>query len=216
MKHNIYDFNHMTRSKQKNPFCDPISQQQNYNIHKFQILFELTTYNWLQEHKTTFKKPYDIIINNIWHAWKTYDNKCPYHHATIMTWKHNVTKWQVVTNNKLNNPTLIEKHMRSSTFVLQSRFRVTSHDKKILHVFRFTYNTPNMNIIQSILYNQNEVIQLLNPQPKVLKINDDYNNTKNVFVSIYEPMSPSIWWAKKNMWKLKWELSPPNQRVFNF
>jgi len=90
----------------KNPFCDPISQQQNYNIHKFQILFELTTYNWLQEHKTTFEKPNDIIINNIWHAWKTYDNKCPYHHATTMTWKHNVTKWLVVTNNKLNNPTL--------------------------------------------------------------------------------------------------------------
>jgi len=46
---------------------------------------------------------------------------------------------------------------------------------------RFTYNTSNMNIIQSTLYNQNEVIQLLNPQPKVLKINDDSNNTKNVF-----------------------------------
>lgn len=48
--------------------------------------------------------------------------------------------------------------------------------KKTLHVLRFTYNTSNMNIIQSILYNQNEVIQLLNPQLKVLKINDDSNN----------------------------------------
>jgi len=52
--------------------------------------------------------------------------------------------------------------------------------KKTLHVLRFTYNTSNMNIIQSILYNQNEVIQLLNPQLKVLKINDDSNNIKHV------------------------------------
>jgi len=41
----------------------------------------------------------------------------------------------------------------------------------------FTSNTSNTNIIRPIFDNQNEAIQILNPQFRVPKINDDSNNT---------------------------------------
>ncbi len=50
-----------------------------------------------------------------------------------------------------------------------------------MDVSRFIYNTSNMNIIRPIFYNQNKVIQIINPYFITLKINDGSNNTKNAF-----------------------------------
>ncbi len=44
-----------------------------------------------------------------------------------------------------------------------------------MYVSRFVYNTSNKNIIK------NKAIQVINPQPKTSKINDDSNNINNAF-----------------------------------
>lgn len=53
--------------------------------------------------------------------------------------------------------------------------------QKILYVSRFVYSTSNKNIIKPIFKNQNKAIQIINPQHKTLKINDDFNNINNAF-----------------------------------
>ncbi len=83
-----------------------------------------------------------------------------------------------------------------------------------MHILWFTLNTSNMSIIKPILYNQNEAIQIFNPQFKAPKINDDSSNTKSAFSFNLWAHNPKHLMNQKNyMWKLSCVLAPPNQGI---
>jgi len=66
----------------------------------------------------------------------------------------------------------------------------------------FTSNTSNTNIIRPIFDNQNEAIQVLNPQPRVPKISGDSNDTKNLF-NLWSHSLKHLKSHESHMWKLK-------------
>jgi hypothetical protein len=69
-----------------------------------------------------------------------------------------------------------------------------------------------MNIIKPFFYNQNEVIQVFNPQSiKAPKISDDYNNVKNMFnFNLWMHDPKHLMNQESHMWKLNCVLAPPS------
>jgi hypothetical protein len=74
-----------------------------------------------------------------------------------------------------------------------------------------------MNIIKPILYNQNEVIQVFNPQSiKALKISDDYSNTKNMFNFNMWTQSRTLDEPRKPHVEIKLCVGPTKLKGFQF
>ncbi len=84
--------------------------------------------------------------------------------------------------------------------------------QKLLHIQSFTFKTSNMNIIKPIFYNQNEVIQVFNPQSiKTLKSSDECSNTKNMFnLNMWTHNPKHLTNQESHMWKLNCVLAPLN------
>jgi hypothetical protein len=137
------------------------------------------------------------------HHWKKVEPTLDLHIYTL------IPCWQLASLKSHHNHFQIVSLLNQFLVFLNQN---TILEQKILHILRFTFKTSNMNIINPVFYNQNEVIQIFNPQSiKTLKINDDCSNNKIMFnFNLWTHNPKHLMNQESHMWKLNCVLAPPS------